>query len=64
MAKQNVQKVKLFFCNIQRFLLKVISPKYVQLVDIDISRKMKTIIGYFGGKLGLGEEVAQLGLLG
>lgn len=54
-----------FFCNIQRLLLKVISPKFVELVDIDISKRNEDfIIEYFGEKLGLGVEVAQLGLLG
>lgn len=54
-----------FFCNIQRLLLKVISPKFVELVDIDISKRNEDfIIEYFGEKLGLGMEVAQLGLLG
>lgn len=54
-----------FFCNVQRLLLKVISPKFVELVDIDISKRNEDfIIEYFGEKLGLGVEVAQLGLLG
>lgn len=43
MAKQNVQKVKLFH-TIQRFLLKFISQKFVELVGIDVSKRMKTLL--------------------